>query len=135
MKHPDPKCQENQEEFLRNCPPEEREFHARNFRYGNAAYIYHQQANVPKNKDSLKLYYEEWLRGLPPQIAADMKEYGLEKCKTMLSFTRYVNERTDVGFDDWMRENLSEDDYAYFKAIGSTNLGENMNTLSNKAPK
>ena len=117
MKHPDPECQKAQEKFLKNCSEEEREFHARVFRYGNAAYRYHQLTNTPKNEDSLKLYYEEWLQGLPANIAADMREKGLEQCRSMLSFTRYVNERTDIGLDEWMQDHLSEEDYNYYKNI------------------
>lgn len=67
---------------------------------GNAAYIYHQLADVAKNKDSLKLYYEEWLQGLPSYIAVDMKKKGFEQCKSLFPFTRYVNERTDIGMDE-----------------------------------
>lgn len=114
MQHPDPECQRKQEEFLRNCPPEEREAHARLFRIGNAAYRYHQLANTPKNKDSLKLYYEEWLEGLPGHIATKMKEKGFEVCKGMAPFSRYVNERNDYGMRDWMKEHLSEEDYNYY---------------------
>lgn len=120
MKHPNPECQERQENFLKNCPEEEREFHARLFRYGNAAYIYHQMAKRPKNKQSLKLYYEEWLQGLPPNIARDMKAKGLEYCETTLPFSRYINERADIGMDAWMKEHLSEDDYSYYKSVKST---------------
>ena len=120
MKHPNPKCQEAQEEFLRNCPPEDREFHAQTFRYGNAACRYHELANAPRNEDSLKLYYEEWLEGLPPNISADMKAKGFEYCKTTLSFTRYVNERTDIGMDEWMKAHLSEEDYNAFNTTGSS---------------
>lgn len=113
MKHPDPNCQKKQEEFLKNCPPEEREFHARFFRYGNAVYRFHQLANAPRNKDSLKLYYEEWLQGLPLNIAEDMEKKGFEQCKSITSFTRYVNERCDIGLDDWLKLNLSEEDYLF----------------------
>lgn len=119
MIHPNVECQKMQEDFLKNCPQEDREFHARLFRYGNAAYIYHQLADKPKNRDSLKFYYEEWLQGLPPNIAADMKEKGFEGCKTSLPFTRYVNERTDIGMDEWMKERLSKDDYSYYKEMGN----------------
>ena len=114
MEHPNPECRKKQQEFLKNCPPEERELHARLFRYGNAAYVYHQLAKAPQNKDSLKLYYEEWLQGLPPNIAEDMKKKGFEVCRTMFPFTRYVNERADIGMRDWMKEHLSEEDYNYY---------------------
>lgn len=115
MKHPDSECQRKQEEFLKNCPPEDREFHARLFRYGNAVYRYHQLANAPSNKDSLKLYYEEWLQGLPDNIRIDMEKKGFEKCKSIVPFTRYVNERNDMGLDEWLKKHLSEDDYIAYK--------------------
>lgn len=120
MKHPNAECQKMQEDFLKNCPKEDREFHARLFRYGNAAYTYHQLAKAPRNKDSLKFYYEEWLQGLPPNIATDMKKKGFEGCKMALPFTRYVNERTDIGMDEWMKEHLSDDDYSYYKKNGES---------------
>lgn len=34
--------------------------------------------------------------------------------KNMIPFIQYVNERNDIGMDAWMRENLSEEDYAYY---------------------
>lgn len=114
MEHPNPECRKKQQEFLKSCPPEEREFHARLFRYGNAAYVYHQLADVPQNKDNLKLYYEEWLQELPPNISEDMKKKGFEACRTMIPFTRYVNEHSDIGMRDWMKEHLSEEDYNYY---------------------
>lgn len=122
MTHPDPSCQKKQKDFLEQCPEEEREFHARFFRYGNAAYRYHQLANAPKNEDSLKLYYEEWLLGLPPNIAANMEKKGFKACTTMSPFTRYVNERTDMGMDEWMKDHLSADDYEYYKELNSKKI-------------
>lgn len=113
MKHPVKEIQENQDEFLANCPAERREFHARIFRTGNAAYVYHQQAHKTDEK-RLREYYAEWLEGLPPHISADMKERGFEYCKAALSFTRYVNERNDLGMRDWMKEHLSEEDFKYY---------------------
>lgn len=109
MNHPDPQIQQNQEEFLKRYPEDQREFHARLFRIGNATYRYHQLAasagDIPES------YFEEWLEGLPANIRKDMEKQGFEKCKSMLSFTRYVNECRDIGMDDWMKKHLSEEDY------------------------
>lgn len=113
MKHPNNNIQKKQEAFLKNCPEEERAFHAALFRIGNAAYIYHQLGTG--RTENLKLYFEEWLQGLPPKISEDMKRQGFERCQSMLPFTRYVNERNDIGMDQWMKEHLSEEDYKTFK--------------------
>jgi len=114
MEHPDENCRKNQIEFLNQCPQNEREYHARIFRLGNAAFIYHQMA-YDTSDTVLEVYYHEWLEGLPPNIKKSMKEHGFERCKSMLPFTRYVNERKDYGMDEWMREHLTEDDYREYK--------------------
>ena len=33
----------------------------------------------------------------------------------MVPFTRYVNERTDIGMDEWMKDHLSSEDYKNYK--------------------
>lgn len=86
MNHPSKECQRKQEEFLKNCPEAEREFHSQHFRIANAAYVYHQQA-VSTNERKQREYFDEWLQGLPSIIAKDMKEKGFELCKSMMPFT------------------------------------------------
>lgn len=113
MKHPDPELQKKQEEFLKSRPDEERELHAKLFRVGNATYRYHQLANST-NDEQLKLYFSEWLTGLPDNIRVDMENKGFEECKTTFPFTRYVNERNDLGLDEWLKKHLSEEDYIFY---------------------
>jgi len=115
MVHPDKNCQKKQRDFLLQCPADEREYHARMFRIGNAAFIYHQIAASSTNAVTLEIYYHDWLEGLPPAIMQSMKEQGFEACKNTLPFTRYVNERRDIGMDEWMKQRLSEEDYKTYK--------------------
>jgi hypothetical protein len=114
MKHPNIKAQKTQDDFLLQCMEDERAYHARIFRIGNAAYRYHQHSNNV-NEELQRIYYQEWLDGLPENIQKDMKLKGFENCKTMFPFTRYVNERTDIGMDEWMKQHLSEEDYIFYK--------------------
>jgi hypothetical protein len=111
MEHPLEKCRKSQAEFLKNCPKKERAFHEYMFQVGNATYAYHERATKEINEETLKIYYNEWLYGLPEHIAKDMKEKGFKACKTIVPFTRYVNERTDIGMKDWMKDHLSEADF------------------------
>lgn len=113
MKHPNPEMQKNQENFLNQCPEKDRAFHEQLFRIGNAAYVYHQQAQT-ENKVTEEYFYE-WLEGLPQNVRKVMENKGFEACKSVLSFTRYVNERSDIGMDDWMKKYLSEDDFNAWK--------------------
>ena len=112
MEHPNSKCRIAQAEYLSRLPEEERENKARDIRIGNASYIYHQQA-VPIQENRLIMYYKEWLEDLPPNISRHMRMLGFEACKTMIPFTRYVNERNDIGMRDWMQEHLSPGDFNY----------------------
>lgn len=108
MTHPDEKIQKNQEEFLKKFSGEELEMHSHLFRVGNVSKRYHLRASAfgPTEVD-----FNEWLEGLPDNIAFDMKKNGFEKCKGILSFTRYVNEKNDIGLDEWMKKHLTKQDY------------------------
>ena len=113
MEHPNEQQRKYQAKFLIECPAEWKEFHERIFRIGNAGYIYHQLAFETSEKTSEE-YYDEWLEGLPDNIRESMKKRGFEENKYSLPFTRYVNERNDVGMKEWMKEHLSEADYQYY---------------------
>ena len=117
MIHPNHKAQENQDNFLKQCPESEKEQHAALFHIGNASFIYHRLSD-DISVSELELYYLEWLQGLPPAIRKSMEKHGFEECKSMLSFNRYVNERRDIGMDEWMREHLSKEDYQFYKSGG-----------------
>jgi hypothetical protein len=122
MEHPNKKQREAQAKLLKELPKNEREEHARLFRFGNAAYIYHEQAETlnPTETD-----FQEWLIALPKEVRKDMKMMGFELSKGVISFKRYVMEKNDIGMDEWMKNNLSEDDYKeYCKLIESR---ENLN--------
>lgn len=43
-----------------------------------------------------------------------MKSRGFEQCKTVLSFTHFVNEHNNKNMNEWMKEHLSEEDFAYY---------------------
>lgn len=146
MRHPIEKYNQIQAEQLANFAPEEREFWARQFRIGNAAYSYQYQFNdvaglakpeatgMPKNltewleqqlavkqdnrstNELLKIYFEEYLDGLPNERVKEGERIrGLEAAKQSWPFRRYVLERNDFGMDEFMRLNLSEEDYAIYK--------------------
>ena len=108
MQHPNKEQREVQAKFLAQLPNEQRQQHARLFRFGNASYIYHKESAVlhPTEAD-----FEEWLIALPEDLQSYMKSKGFELCKGILSFTRYVMEKNDIGMDEWMKKHLSEDDY------------------------
>lgn len=146
MRHPIEKYNQIQAEQLAHFAPEEREFWARQYRIGNAAYCYqyqfnnvaglteHSTVNVPEDlaewlegqltakqesrtaDELLQIYFEDYLDGLPNErIREGERTRGLGEAKRSWPFRRYVLERNDFGMDEFMRLNLSEEDYAYYK--------------------
>ena len=69
------------------------------------------------SRPSLIITYKERLEGLPPNISRKMRTLGFEACKTMIPFTRYVNERNDIGMRDWLKEHLSASDFNYWQEL------------------
>lgn len=108
VKHPLEECNESQERFLADAPAGERRFHELLFSHGNATYRYHSIAGDFK---PTKADYTEWLSGLPSAIRSDMEQRGFEGCLQILSFTRYVNEKNDVGLDEYVKDLMGEKEY------------------------
>lgn len=106
MKHPDEKCNESQAEFLAKCPANMRRYHELIFMIGNATVHYHRKS---KEYNPTVSDWREWLNGLPKGIAEHMKGEGFEKAKTILSFTRYVLEKNDVGLHEYLKTNIDTD--------------------------
>lgn len=112
VKHPLDKCNTIQESFLENVSEELKEFHSLMFSYGNATYLYHNLPIEPTLQD-----FNEWLGGLDGNIKKDMEKRGFEACKGVLSFTRYVREKKDIGLDEFVKEKMGKEEYEKYKAL------------------
>lgn len=112
--HPLQQCQKSQAVFLASCPAQERRFHELMFSYGNAAYIYHQQA---RELNPTETDYQEWVEGLQENMRKDKQQKGFEQCKTVLSFTRYVMEKNDIGMEAFIIELMGMEDYSELKNL------------------
>ena len=79
---------------------------------------YHKRPPVkPKLKD-----WEEWIDGLQEPMKGDFKKKGFEAAKTVLSFSRYYQEKNDYGMRDFMRDNLSKEDFEYYMKMEKKRL-------------
>lgn len=112
VKHPLESCNQQQETLINACPQEQKRYHELLFNYGNAVYRYHALATEPTELD-----FEEWLEGLPVNISKGMREKGYEACKSTLSFTRYVNEKNDLGLKEYVIELMGEPLYNEYQAM------------------
>lgn len=105
--HWNPELRKNQAELLESLPEESRGFAAFMIRTGNvAAHYYSQREAEPTLED-----FEDWLIGLPAQLAAFHRANGYEKSKGALPLRRHAAERNDVGLEAYMKDALSPEDY------------------------
>ena len=114
VKHPDESCNQMQEALLANCPAEKRRYFELLFTHGNITYRYHQEA---REFNPTELDFKEWLEGLPENIRRDMERQGFEASKGLLSFTRYVNEKNDIGIDEYVRQQMDLEDWAEYQSF------------------
>jgi len=69
----------------------------------------------------LTIYFEEYLDSLPnDRVRHGERTRGLDEAKRSWSFRRYVLERNDFGMNEFMRLNLSEEDYSFYKWSNET---------------
>lgn len=77
------------------------------------------QSESRSARELLQIYFEEYLEGLPHDgLRRAEKTGGLDKAKSSFPFRRYVLERHDIGMDEFLRMNLSAEDYAYHVECG-----------------
>lgn len=114
VKHPKEEINKNQEQFLSSCPLDQRRYHELLFTFGNITYRYHLEAERKKpNVED----YNEWLEGLPENMRKEMESKGFEWCKNVLSFTRYVMEKNDIGLEKYIKLHMATDDYEEYKKM------------------
>lgn len=85
----------------------------------------HQQINPQVESRSarelLNVYFDEYLTGLPHEgLRQTMQAEGVDKATRSIPFRRYLLERHDIGMDEFLRQNLSEEDYAFHLEAGKT---------------
>lgn len=114
VKHPLDECNEMQEEMIAKLNKQDQPKHELMFSYGNAAYRYHYGA---KSQNITEVDYEEWLEGLEEPMRTGMRKKGFQSCLGILSFTRYVQEKNDVGLDQYIKNLMGERDYKLYRQI------------------
>ena len=68
------------------------------------------------------MYFAEYLEGIYNNKLREGEQIrGLTEAMRSWSFRRYVLERNDFGMDEFMRLNLSEDDYWSYKSSSEDN--------------
>lgn len=113
--HPDIEQRNAQNKFLDTLPENLRGHHAFLFRIGNVTVNYYKEREADPDEDD----YTDWLLGLPADIAENMKRKGYAYCRTTLPLRRHAAERRDIGIDEYMKRNLSADDFRKWQDLKS----------------
>lgn len=78
---------------------------------GKIAVQYYNQIKFnPTQKD-----FDLWIESLKEPMKSAFKKQGLSECKGVLNFKRFILEMNDLGMDEYMKKNLSEEDYKIYK--------------------
>ena len=67
-----------------------------------------------QNINPTELDFSEWIASLNEPMKSAFQEKGLENCRGVLNFRRFILEGKDNGMEDFMKENLSPEDYDYW---------------------
>lgn len=118
VKHPDAECNQQQELFIAQLDDSQRRYHELLFCHGNASFLYHKQAQA---FDPTEIDFQEWLDGLPDNVKAEFERRGFEECKRVLSFARYVNEKNDIGMDQYVKQLMGDDFDEYISLLKRDN--------------
>lgn len=108
---------DKQQEFLDTIKisnPDLFEMMSRQFRIGNVTFRYYKLGTAfnPTVEE-----FNDWLEGLPPNIADAHREMGFEKSISSLPFRRFYNELHDIGLDEYLKNYLSDEDFDYHNQI------------------
>ncbi|MEC3881804.1 hypothetical protein [Parapedobacter sp. 10938] len=110
--HPLEEQRTNQERFLAKLSEDDREVHALLFRVGNLTYRFHDDVACEPDEDD----YQSWLEGLDEGVRPSLELMGFEKCRTMLALRLHASERSDRGYYNYLKKNLTPEDYTnWFK--------------------
>lgn len=113
VSHPRENIRKNQRELLENCPSDQFEFHRLMLVYGNATYRYSDQASGNITVED----YEDWLEGLPENIAKDFRKEGFEGRRNSLSLRRHALERRDLGMGEFVASLVTPEDLEKWRRL------------------
>jgi len=82
-------------------------------RIGRITTGYYKQLNAQEltEKD-----FKLWIESLEEPMRGAFNKKGLEDCRGVLNFQRFILELQDKGLDEYLKNNLTEEDYSYWVA-------------------
>ena len=93
-----------------NTPLEERLL-----RIGEAISGYYMQLDA---KALTEEDFNQWIESLQEPMKGAFRNKGLEDCRGVLNFQRFILELSDMGLDKYLERELSPEDYSYYLEQG-----------------
>lgn len=82
-------------------------------RIGNTCNEYYRQLNA---KHLTEEEFKLWIESLEEPMKSSFKDKGLDSCRGVLNFQRFILELQDIGLDEYLKNNLTEEDFSYWIA-------------------
>lgn len=67
-------------------------------------------------RDLTKQDFDDWIESLQDPIRSHFKAKGLDGCREVLNFQRFILETQDRGLSEYLKERLTEEDFNYWTA-------------------
>jgi len=82
-------------------------------RIGHAFIDYYRQLN---SKELTEEDFKLWIESLEEPMKGVFNSKGLEKNRGVINFQRFILELQDKGLDEYLRNNLTDEDFNYWIA-------------------
>ena len=82
-------------------------------RIGNTCNDYYRQLN---SKELTEEDFKLWIESLQEPMRGVFNSKGLDSCRGVLNFQRFILEIQDKGLEEYLKNNLTDEDYSYWIA-------------------
>lgn len=113
----DPELRRRQKAYLEKQEEKYRRADELIFSYGNASVLYYKEAKMAISEESFKDYLSALREYGDNKIADHFEAQGFEKSKGAIPYIRYVNEKQDIGMEEFIKEKLGEKLYNEYKSL------------------
>jgi hypothetical protein len=85
----------------------------KHIRIGHVITSYYKQLN---RDDLTENDFHEWIESLQEPMKSAFKNKGLDECRGVLNFQRFILELQDKGLQEYLKDRLTEEEFNYWKA-------------------
>ncbi len=68
-----------------------------------------------ESKELTESDFNLWIDSLSEPMRSSFKSKGLNECRGVLNFQRFILELQDNGLEEYLKRELTEEDYSYWR--------------------